>query len=124
VHWKNERSEEASIALRTETDRLFLSYSNGPEDIIRTVALVWTPCRFGGARPYFLCPGADCGRRVVKLYFQERDFLCRHCHRLAYAGAGAAACEQHQAPSRRGVLFTRVSQEAEGHVVADLQTPT
>jgi hypothetical protein len=21
----------------------------------------------------------------VKLYFRERDFLCRHCHRLAYA---------------------------------------
>jgi hypothetical protein len=85
VHWKNERGEEASIALRTETGRLFLSYSIGAEDITKSVALVWAPCRFGGVRPYLVCPGAACGRRVVKLYFRERDFLCRHCHRLAYA---------------------------------------
>jgi hypothetical protein len=30
------------------------------------------PCRFGGVRPYFVCPGIvngiACGRRVLKLY--------------------------------------------------------
>ena len=47
------------------------------------------PCRFGGARPYFVCPGIvngiACGRRVVKLYGAGAYFLCRHCYRLAYA---------------------------------------
>jgi hypothetical protein len=47
------------------------------------------PCRFGGSRPFFICPGlrngADCGRRVAKLHFVRRFFLCRHCNQLAYA---------------------------------------
>jgi len=47
------------------------------------------PCRFGGTRPYFICPGVVngiiCGRRVTKLYGATRYFLCRHCYRLAYA---------------------------------------
>src|SRR6516162_11715075 len=47
------------------------------------------PCRFGGARPYFVCPGIVngivCGRWVTKLYGAGRYFLCRHCYQLAYA---------------------------------------
>jgi hypothetical protein len=50
---------------------------------------VWMPCRFGGARPYFVCPGIAggiaCCRRVAKLYAGGRYFLCRHCYQLAYA---------------------------------------
>jgi hypothetical protein len=42
-----------------------------------------------GARPYFICPGVvngiTCGRRVAKLYYRHRYFLCRHCYGLAYA---------------------------------------
>ena len=38
----------------------------------------------GGARAYFLCPGAECGRRVAVLYFRRSVFRCRHCHSLAY----------------------------------------
>ena len=45
--------------------------------------------RFGGSRPYFICPGVvngiSCGRRVVKLHGSGRYFLCRHCYRLVYA---------------------------------------
>src|SRR5207248_3099491 len=44
----------------------------------------WTPCRFGGRRPYFLCPGADCARRVSMLYSVGAGFLCRYCHQLVY----------------------------------------
>jgi ribosomal protein L37E len=48
----------------------------------------WTPCRFGGERPWFACSaesnGVDCGRRVTKLYSVGGLFACRHCHRLAY----------------------------------------
>jgi hypothetical protein len=54
-----------------------------------SAAAVRPPCRFGGTRPYFICPGVvngvTCGRRVGKLYGPGRYFLCRHCYRLAHA---------------------------------------
>src|SRR5262249_31213874 len=84
----------AWIGLRTEGDRLHLSYRvriglDDWQDVVETVRIVRTPCRFGGARPYFICPGVangvSCGRRVAKLYGAGRYFLCRHCYRLAYA---------------------------------------
>ena len=38
------------------------------EDVREPVELAWTPCNFGGERPWFLCPGVvrgvACGRRV------------------------------------------------------------
>jgi hypothetical protein len=48
------------------------------------VPLEWTPCNFGGERPWFVCPGAGCGRRVAVLYGPGRYFLCRHCYGLSY----------------------------------------
>ena len=54
------------------------------------VALDWTPCPFGGARPWFRCPlvvgGEPCGRRVRILYrpWGARYFGCRHCYGLSY----------------------------------------
>ena len=53
-----------------------------------TIAIVHLPCRFGGSRAYFICPGprgTDCGRRTTKLHLSGRYFLCRHCTKLAYA---------------------------------------
>ena len=44
----------------------------------------WTACNFGGERPWFICPGADCGWRVALLYGPGRYFLCRHCYDLRY----------------------------------------
>ena len=53
------------------------------------VGIVRAPCRYGGVRPYFICPGVvngvACGRRVAKLHCAGRYFLCRHCCRLAHA---------------------------------------
>ena len=70
-----------------------LSYSWGPEgrkeDVSYAVPLSWTPCNFGGSRPWFVCPGVVngvvCGRRAAKLYLKGRYFLCRHCQDLTYA---------------------------------------
>jgi hypothetical protein len=58
-----------------------------------TVRIVRVPCRFGGARPYFICPGGgtECGRRIAKLYLSGRYFLCRHCDDLPYASQSEAA---------------------------------
>ena len=58
------------------------------------VAIDWTGCHFGGARPWFLCPG--CGKRVAILYgrkierdgsklpIRNRTLKCRQCHHLSY----------------------------------------
>lgn len=45
-------------------------------------AIEWTPCNYGGARPWFVCP--DCGRRAAKLYAARIPFTCRRCVDLAY----------------------------------------
>jgi hypothetical protein len=92
--WSRDGEKVASINLRAEHDRLNLDYrvreGDGEwEDVNETVRIVRTPCRFGGARPYFVCPGVvngtACVRRVAKLYGPGRYFVCRHCYRLAYA---------------------------------------
>jgi hypothetical protein len=54
------------------------------EDVSELVELAWTACNFGGERPWFVCPGVGCGRRVAVLYGPGRYFLCRHCYDLAY----------------------------------------
>lgn len=57
-------------------------------DVRDPVALEWTACRYGGWRPWFLCPGyghgIGCGRRVALLYLGGGYFRCRHCLRLVY----------------------------------------
>jgi hypothetical protein len=90
--WACDGEEAASIKLRVELERLHLTYRIGigsdGENVAETVRIVRVACRFGGSRPYFVCPGVvngiACGRRVVKLYGAGRYFLCRHCYRLAY----------------------------------------
>jgi hypothetical protein len=54
------------------------------EDVKETVPLEWTACNFGRQRPWFICPGTDCGRRVAVLYGPGKYFLCRHCYDLRY----------------------------------------
>lgn len=54
------------------------------EDVREPVSLEWTPCNFGGKRPWFVCPGDRCGRRVAILYGPGKYFLCRHCYDLRY----------------------------------------
>jgi hypothetical protein len=54
------------------------------EDVREPVDLAWTACNFGGERPWFICPGSGCGRRVAVLYGPGRYFLCRHCYDLVY----------------------------------------
>src|SRR5215471_9963675 len=92
--WTRDGERVASISFRRDGDRLVLSYRvrrNGEEwqDVEQRRRIVWMSCRFGGARPYFVCPGVvngiACGRRVGKLYGAGTYFLCRHCYRLVYA---------------------------------------
>jgi len=92
--WTHGGEEVASIGMRAEADCLRLSYrwriaGGAWEDVEESIRIVRAPCPFGGARPYFVCPGMmngiACGRRVAKLHGPGRYFLCRHCYRLAHA---------------------------------------
>jgi hypothetical protein len=74
----------AWISLRAGASCLNLTYrvrvSGGEwQDVEETVRIVCIPCRFGGARPYFICPGVvngiTCGRRVAKLANEYRAFV-------------------------------------------------
>jgi hypothetical protein len=101
--WTCDGQEVASIGLRAELDRFRLIYrvsiAGGDwEDVVETVRIVRIPCRYGGARPYFVCPGIidgkACGRCVVKLYGPGRYFLCRHCYRLSYSSQSEGAFDR------------------------------
>jgi hypothetical protein len=92
--WTEDGETVAWIGLRAEPDLLRLHYRVGLaggewQEVRETVRLVRVPCRFGGTRPYFVCPGVvdgvACGRRVAKLHGAGRCFLCRRCYRLGHA---------------------------------------
>lgn len=92
--WTRDGERVAWIEFRRDEDRLVLSYRvrrHGGEwqEVEQPTGIIWTPCRFGGTRPYFVCPGSvngiTCGRRVTKLFGAGTYFLCRHCYRLVYA---------------------------------------
>jgi hypothetical protein len=65
------------------------AWGGGWQDVTEVIPFVHLPCRFGGNRAFFICPGPqneiDCGRRVAKLFLSHRYFLCRHCNQLAYS---------------------------------------
>ena len=92
--WSRCGRETGSIGGFVSGNQVILSYrhrrgSGGEwEDVKEPVPLEWTPCNFGGERPWFVCPGVvngvACGRRVAILYGPGKYFLCRHCYDLRY----------------------------------------
>ena len=55
--------------------------TNGPYGT--SIALLRTPCTFGGTRVWFRCPNGTCGRRVAVLYLAG-EIKCRTCAQLRY----------------------------------------
>ncbi|PLS83441.1 MAG: hypothetical protein CYG60_21970 [Actinobacteria bacterium] len=96
LRWSRAGRETGSIGGRVEgnpgdlPEGVVLSYRHRGgagrewEDVRETVPLEWTPCNFGGERPWFLCPGVGCGWRAAVLYGPGRYFLCRYCYDLSY----------------------------------------
>ncbi len=92
--WTNAEGERTAwIQLRMEDTRLVLLYryrqvEGDWRDIEQPTPITWSPCRYGGQRPYFVCPGVvngvSCNRRTIKLYADGPYFLCRNCYGLAY----------------------------------------
>jgi hypothetical protein len=119
--WKRDGERVAWIEFRRDEDRLVLSYRvrrhvGEWQEVEQPTRIVWTSCRFGGTRPYFVCPGSvngiDCCRRVTKLYGAGTYFLCRHCCRLAYASQredryDRALRQANASPSSRPTMIAR-----------------
>src|SRR5262249_16529951 len=76
--WTRDGETVASINLRTEADCVHLSYTvqvdGGPwENVVEIVRIARVPCRFGGSRPYFICPGVvDSARRRRRAHPPQR----------------------------------------------------
>ena len=94
LEWSRNGKRVSSIGFRMEYGRLVLayrhrSYGDKWEEVEEHVKVVHDPCRFGGTRPFLICPGVvngiTCGRRVVKLYSNGKYYLCRNCYRLKYS---------------------------------------
>jgi hypothetical protein len=67
------------ITIRTERAAILLIFGarHGPTKVImQRVPVLWTPCRFGGRRPWFRCEvcsnGRYCRRTVAALYYPKR----------------------------------------------------
>lgn len=92
--WSRNGKRVSSIGFRMEGNQLTLdyrhrSYGGEWEYVEEPIHVVRNPCRFGGTRPYFICPGVMnevvCGRRVVMLYADGNYYFCRKCYRLKYS---------------------------------------
>lgn len=87
--WSRFRARRATLADLPRVDVINL-YRRGvvtPEmDNVGSTALDWTPCNFGGQRPWFCCPERHCARRVAVLYeSMEGRLMCNRCSGLSYA---------------------------------------
>jgi hypothetical protein len=89
--WSHSGESSGNVCIETTYDQVRLTYTwtphgREPQAFDYPVRIVRTPCRYGGARPWFQCP--RCGDRRAVLYGLASDgrFGCRRCMRLAYAG--------------------------------------
>ncbi len=98
-HSLTDRKSKYEVHIVSEQDRirfqhgiaLLAGFRGLGEDV---VPIDWTECHYGGARPWFLCPG--CRKRVAIIYgrkierdgsklpIRDRTLRCRQCHDLSY----------------------------------------
>jgi hypothetical protein len=91
--WSYRDGSVASVLVTGGRDIVTLDYrvlrGGDWQSVNQPILIRWTPCRFGGERPWFVCNvssnGVYCGKRVAKLFGGGRFFACRHCYRLGYA---------------------------------------
>ncbi len=87
--WNGDGRPVASINVQVQQGRVLLFYrirqqGGDWQEVEEHVFLTWTPCHYGGQRPWFVCPGGGCRQRVAKLYLGGGYFLCRSCLDLAH----------------------------------------
>lgn len=64
------------------------------------IEVSWSSCKYGGERPWWICPG--CCKRVAVLY-GGKYFRCRKCHGLAYGSQSETKLDRmmHRLQARR-----------------------
>ncbi|MGE0044902.1 MAG: hypothetical protein AB7J28_01735 [Hyphomonadaceae bacterium] len=101
--WSIGEREIARIGVRGAEDGLRLVYAVGTgearQHVDDRVRVLWRPCRFGGVRPFFTCPG--CGRMILNLHLTNGRFRCRTCARLTYATRRERARDRHLRAANR-----------------------
>ena len=86
--WSRGERETGSASVALVDGDLMVAYryrargSKDWESVRQVITLDWTPCHYGGERPWFRCAG--CRRRVAVLCSAGKWFLCRHCYELPY----------------------------------------
>jgi hypothetical protein len=104
VTWSRGKQQAGSLLLALQPEGMVLTYryrvGGGDWEPVRQVLdLDWTPCHFGGQRPWFRCPG--CQRRVAVLCLAGKWFLCRHCYELPYGSQQETAEDRHYRKVRK-----------------------
>jgi len=87
LSWLSSNLEAGTIGFTVQQGRLILNYryrfqERDLEDVQEIINLDRTYCNYGGERVWLLCP--QCGQRVLVLYLNGKDFLCRHLTDVNY----------------------------------------
>ena len=90
-NWDGDIIGAAAILAEAGQIVLFCKIRDEQTTLEYPVRLDWTPCHFGGRRPWFLCP--NCSRRVAVLYSMTA-FICRRCLGLAYESQRESPCDR------------------------------
>lgn len=80
--WSNGATIRAHVAGDSVTLEYQFNFAEGWRDISKRVGIDRTPCHYGGARLWFVCP--RCYGRTASLYLRGWPG-CRKCSRLVYA---------------------------------------
>ena len=71
----------SKVHFRVNSNHVTLSRYGVSQSYTDEVVITWESCRFGGRRPFFVCP--VCSGRTLHLYLRGY-FACRECHDLSY----------------------------------------
>lgn len=95
--WILPGTQALAVTATVQEDGLRLRVRRGFEHnapgFSQSVQIEHTPCHYGGARAWFICPTPRCGRRVATLYIED-SLACRTCLRLAYASTRDTALDR------------------------------
>ena len=90
ISWTNNFGEKiGAINLTSGVDCMTAAGSLNGSPWRQTFHITWTPCNYGGSRPWFQCP--SCSSRRSKLYLRHGGIACRHCYGLTYASTREGA---------------------------------
>lgn len=101
-YWEHDEKNLTTIRIEVKADQIILSYQHKHcGEWLKNnymIRLDRTPCNYGGARAWLLCP--KCGRRIAKLYLDGSGiFNCRQCCNLVYHS-------QHETEYKRALRLT------------------